>query len=51
MIGLTAVAGVQLGVLTAKSLPEATLRRLFAVLVLARGSATRVARAPFTLRW
>jgi uncharacterized membrane protein YfcA len=34
VVGLTAIAGVQLGVLTAKMLPEATLRRLFAVLVL-----------------
>jgi uncharacterized membrane protein YfcA len=34
IIGLTAVAGVELGVLAAKALPEATLRRLFAVLVL-----------------
>ena len=34
VIGLTAVVGVELGVLTAKSLPEVTLRRLFAVLVL-----------------
>ena len=34
IIGLTAVAGIELGVLTANALPEATLRRLFAVLVL-----------------
>ena len=34
VIGVTAVVGVELGVLTAKSLPEVTLRRLFAVLVL-----------------
>lgn len=34
VIGLTAIVGVQLGVLTAKTLPEVTLRRLFAVLVL-----------------
>jgi len=34
IIGITAVAGVELGVLTAKSVPEVTLRRLFAVLVL-----------------
>lgn len=34
VIGLTAVAGVELGVLTAKSLPEATLQRLFGVLLL-----------------
>jgi uncharacterized protein len=33
IIGLAAVAGVELGVLTAKALPEATLRRLFALLV------------------
>jgi uncharacterized membrane protein YfcA len=33
-IGLTAVAGVELGVLTAKSLPEETLQRLFGVLLL-----------------
>jgi uncharacterized membrane protein YfcA len=35
VIGLAAVAGVELGVLVAKSIPEAALRRLFAVLVLA----------------
>jgi uncharacterized membrane protein YfcA len=35
IIGLAAVVGVELGVLTAKSLPEVTLRRLFAVLVIA----------------
>ena len=34
VIGLTAVAGIELGVLTAKALPELTLRRLFALLVL-----------------
>jgi uncharacterized membrane protein YfcA len=34
VIGLTAVAGVELGVLTAKSLPEETLQRLFAALLL-----------------
>jgi uncharacterized membrane protein YfcA len=34
VIGLTAVVGVELGVLTAKALPEVTLQRLFAVLVL-----------------
>ena len=34
VIGLTAVAGVELGVLTAKSLPEETLQRLFGVLLL-----------------
>jgi uncharacterized protein len=34
VIGLTAVAGVELGVLTAKSVPEETLRRLFGVLLL-----------------
>jgi uncharacterized membrane protein YfcA len=34
IVGLTAVVGVELGVLTAKALPEATLRRLFAILVL-----------------
>lgn len=34
VIGLAAVAGVELGVLTAKALPEATLRRLFALLVI-----------------
>jgi uncharacterized membrane protein YfcA len=38
VIGLTAVAGVELGVLAAKALPEATLRRLFAVLVIAVGA-------------
>jgi len=35
VIGVTAVVGVELGVLTATSLPEETLRRLFGVLVLA----------------
>ena len=35
IIGCAAVAGVELGVLAAKSLPEQTLRRLFGVLVLA----------------
>ena len=34
MIGVAAVAGIELGVLVANALPEATLRRLFAVLVL-----------------
>jgi uncharacterized protein len=34
IIGLTAVAGIELGVLTAKALSEVTLRRLFALLVL-----------------
>jgi uncharacterized protein len=34
VIGLTAVVGVELGVLTAKALSEATLRRLFALLVI-----------------
>jgi uncharacterized protein len=34
VIGLAAVAGVELGVLTARALPEATLRRLFALLVI-----------------
>lgn len=34
VIGITAVAGVELGVLTAKSLPEATLQRLFGLLLL-----------------
>jgi uncharacterized protein len=35
VIGTTAIVGVELGVLVAKSLPEQTLRRLFGVLVLA----------------
>jgi uncharacterized membrane protein YfcA len=35
VIGTTAIVGVELGVLAAKALPEATLRRLFGVLVLA----------------
>jgi hypothetical protein len=35
VIGLAAVAGVELGVLTAKSLPEETLQRLFGLLLLA----------------
>ena len=34
VIGLTAVAGVELGVLIAKSLPEETLQRLFGLLLL-----------------
>ena len=51
VIGLAAVVGVELGVLTAKSLPEgdaaAAVRRALA----RRGRATRVACSPFTLRW
>ncbi len=35
VMGTTAIVGVELGVLAAKSLPEATLRRLFGILVLA----------------
>jgi uncharacterized membrane protein YfcA len=35
VVGATAIVGVELGVLTAKALPEQTLRRLFGVLVLA----------------
>jgi len=35
VIGTTAIVGVELGVLAAKALPEATLRRLFGVLMLA----------------
>jgi uncharacterized protein len=35
VIGVAAVVGVQLGVFTAKALPEAVLQRLFAVLLLA----------------
>ena len=35
IIGVVAVAGVELGVLTAKSLPEETLQRLFGLLLLA----------------
>jgi uncharacterized membrane protein YfcA len=34
VIGLTAIAGVELGILTAKSLPEETLQRLFGLLLL-----------------
>jgi len=34
VIGVVAVIGVQLGVLTAKSLPESVLQRLFAALLL-----------------
>jgi len=34
LIGVVAVVGVQLGVLVANALPETTLRRLFAALVL-----------------
>jgi uncharacterized membrane protein YfcA len=33
LVGTAAVIGVELGVLTAKALPEATLRRLFALLM------------------
>ena len=33
VVGTVAVIGVELGVLTAKALPEATLRRLFALLM------------------
>jgi uncharacterized membrane protein YfcA len=35
VVGVVAVAGVELGVLTAKSLPEETLQRLFGLLLLA----------------
>lgn len=35
VVGATAIVGVEVGVLTAKALPETTLRRLFGVLVLA----------------
>ena len=35
LVGLASIGGVQLGVLVAESLPEATLRRLFGVLLLA----------------
>jgi len=35
VVGLASIGGVQLGVLVAESLPEATLRRLFGVLLLA----------------
>jgi uncharacterized membrane protein YfcA len=35
IIGFVAVAGVEVGVLAAKSLPEQALRRLFGLLVLA----------------
>ena len=35
VIGVVAVAGVELGVLTAKSIPEESLQRLFGLLVLA----------------
>ena len=34
VIGVSAVVGVEIGVLTATSIPEETLRRLFGVLVL-----------------
>jgi uncharacterized membrane protein YfcA len=34
VIGVVAVAGVELGVLTAKSLPEETLQRLFGLLLI-----------------
>jgi hypothetical protein len=35
VVGVTAIVGVELGVLTATALPEETLRRLFGVLLLA----------------
>ena len=35
VMGTTAIVGVELGVLAAKAVPEATLRRLFGILVLA----------------
>jgi uncharacterized membrane protein YfcA len=35
VVGLVSVAGVQVGVLLAESLPEATLRRLFGALLVA----------------
>jgi len=35
ILGVVAIAGVELGVLAAKALPEHTLRRLFALFVLA----------------
>jgi uncharacterized membrane protein YfcA len=35
LVGLAAIGGVQLGVLVAESLPEAILRRLFGILLLA----------------
>jgi uncharacterized membrane protein YfcA len=34
VVGVAAIAGVELGVLTAKALPEQSLQRLFVVLVL-----------------
>lgn len=34
VVGVTAIVGVELGVLTATALPEETLRRLFGVLLL-----------------
>jgi hypothetical protein len=34
LLGLASIAGVQLGVRVAESLPEATLRRLFGILLL-----------------
>jgi uncharacterized membrane protein YfcA len=34
LIGVVAVAGIEVGVLVANALPESALRRLFAVLVL-----------------
>jgi uncharacterized protein len=35
VIGATAIVGVELGILAAKALPEATLRRLFGLLLIA----------------
>ena len=35
LVGLASIGGVQFGVLLAESLPEATLRRLFGILLLA----------------
>ena len=34
LVGVASIAGVQVGVLVAESLPEATLRRLFGILLL-----------------
>ena len=45
VLGLSSVAAVEVGVLVAKALPEDTLQPLFAVLLLARRRAARVALA------
>ena len=45
-VGVASIAGVEIGVQIATSLPEHVLRRLFGVLLVARGGAARVACLP-----